>query len=460
MSSLQQMLTDYAIESGVIEDHAGNPSEFTVSTMDTMTALEVEIEELEKQTDDATDEVDHLVKSSEAVVSAESLVINHMNLINRLGYDGEYTRTTQRLAWSGLEESLESLGFNPNMFGGLINDYSFEADEPKEQAAADSEKSKGFLKRFWDLLVTIAKRMKAVFVRFIDLFRSSAEKNKRSIEILGNEITKRSTGTVKEGDMKTSAFAMLMWEGKIDPAQAITKSASNFHDNILGAQKHIHGEVDKLHQVLNNISASKTFLQKAGAALKKIATLGMATDKIKARDVLTGIYNNFPKAFSFKLAGGITAAYVVNTTSEGQLGIKFSVGKTTVEAPATSPVPSMAVIKSIHEVMKLGQKTIDDIIKLMDIESKATDLLIKKVDELSKISFETKADNELAHTIGSAVQALVGVGNTFLPAYNKYTIKLQHSSYKYAMSALSRYTKGDAKPADAKDADPKAKDAK
>ena len=437
MSTLQDMLTGYAIESGVIENHA----EITINTMDTMTDLEVEIEDLAKKSKDATDEIDHLVKSSDAIVSAEAFVISHINQINRLGQDDTYSRTTQRLAWSGLEESLESLGFDPRLFSDLTTDYSFEADEPKEQATKDVEKSKSFLKRFWELLVAVGKRLKAVFVRLIDVFRSSSEKNKRSIDILGEELKKRSGGTAKEGEMKTSAFSTLMMDGKLDPTKAVANAVLNYKSNVLGAQEAIHGEVAKLHGILNAISANKSGLQKLGEKLKSIFTLGMAGDKMKVRDVLTGIYKGFPKNFNFTLGGGINAVYTVNTSTDGQLGIKFGLTKPTVKAPDSAPVPSMEYLTAIHKVMTEGQKVLDSIVQKMQEETKVTDALIKQVDDLSKISFESKADNELAHTIGSAVQALAGVGNTFLPTYNKYVVKLQHSSYKYAMSALSRYSK-------------------
>src|SRR5690606_5555959 len=83
-------------------------------------------------------------------------------------------------------------------------------------------KGKNILKKLWAMLAKAAEGVKALFVRFLDLFRTSNEKNERSAAILKQDIAGRSENLKNaEAKLKNTGLGELVVGDKVDVIGAL-----------------------------------------------------------------------------------------------------------------------------------------------------------------------------------------------------------------------------------------------
>lgn len=434
MSTLQDMLANYAVESGLIDAEGNTTEEITVVTNDTVTELENEIDDVSEKISDAHRDMDQVVEASDAILATESLLVGHINRLRDPEAAGQYTRLAQELTWSGVVETMEAYKFPQAIYGDIVDGMSFEADEPAAQAGKDAEKADGVLKKLWAMLQKAAAAVKAMFIRFLDLFRTNNEKNKRSVDILKAELAKRSD-KLKNADAKisNSGWTDLSVNGKIDVPAALALVGKGYSEDLKAAQVKIKETIVQVSDIMKRDNH-------AGMVDALLKTLNIRKgDEVEASKVLNKFLESFPKDFSFALPGGRKGEYSVVRKSSGAAEVKFEITKPSAKLEGDHPVPSIQYVENILTVLKANTETVETINKSIQDNITETDKLLEAAKVMAAKPGATKEQEAPLKAVGNAATALVNSSKVFLPKYNSYALNVGHDAYKYGLKVLSMY---------------------
>lgn len=202
---MNTFLTDLAVESGVIEEHAGSPEEITINTMDTETELEEVIEKLAADVEKASDQnkgTDQLVKT---MVSLEA----KLTMLQGMRETGEsLNATAAKMYSSAIATSMEARGFPLKLYGDVVSemDHSFESHQAYDYSTEAEAKTEGLLTRIKAML----KKALDGFINFWKDMASRVGTMGKTVTGLGETlITKSGTlGGKAPGDGKISASGL------------------------------------------------------------------------------------------------------------------------------------------------------------------------------------------------------------------------------------------------------------
>lgn len=436
MSTIEKMLLDLAVESGdVIEEHAGNPEEITVITDNTTSELEEELEELGEKIKDSNRELDQVLEASDAIVSAESMLVGHINQMRDVEHAGEYNRTVQRLTWDSIVDSMEAYKFPEAIYSSITDDIAFEAEESVAQAEADAVKGEGILKRIWNMLVIVANAAKNLYTKFLDLFRNTNETNKKANVSLKANIASREGEASKE-EFKTSSYSDLVANDTVDAKGAVQATIKGHIGHIVTLDKSLSDVMTSVNKILTAGANGGT--DKLASAVNSAA--GADVSKLMDSSELLVQFFSELKDFNFDLHGGSKVEFTKNAKVGKASKIGFNISKVTATAPATSPVPSLADLSEIVTVLEIQNKTIDSVNASMAESAKLTDELIKQAKALAEA--ETKEeDKKIIEMIVKTTNVLITSSKGILPKYNSKVIQTGRSAYKYAQAAANLYPK-------------------
>lgn len=440
MSILQSMLADLAIESGVMEEQEGSPEELTIVTDDTVTELEDEISELADKVTDSNSELDQVLEASDAIVSTEALLADRMAFLRNPQHASQYNRTVQAMNWQGVQESMEGYKFPTALYEDVVGGVSFEAEEGADgsaQAAKDVEKKDGLIKKFLAMLAGAARAAKALFIRFLDLFRTSNEKNGRSVDILAKYVANRE-GVAKSDKVKTSGYRELVVGGAIDAPAALKMIKDGYNQHLKGAQAKIDGVVVKVADVIKRSNSSGV----AGVWDSALKGLGFRNeDNVTAAAVINKFLEDFPKDFEYALGGGRKASFAVTRKSSGSPTVSFSISATSAEAPKEMATPSLNDVSGIVTALRSQHKFIEEVNKSLNDNIKISDSVLKAAEIDAKKPGVAKSEEAPLRAVVGAAQAVLNISKIFLPKYNQLALSTAHQAYKFGLSVASKYPK-------------------
>jgi len=445
--SVQFFLDQLAVESDIMEEQNGNPDEITVVTEETLTELEEDLNSLAEKITDQNAEIDQVIETSDAVVSVESLIVDRINDLRNPEFIASYSKTTHALIRDNIVTSMEGYNFSDKLIRGVLGsepEFSFEADEENaagKNAEKASEKSEGWIKKLMTMLAAAASAAKAMFVRILDLFRTSSEKNKRSAAILKKVISERE-GQPKNGKMKGKAYSALMAGGKVDPEAAMKLVSDGYTKHLKPAQLGVNKAVKDVSDIL--IRGSGTGVAEAvrtmvGAIADKAG--GKDSKEASAAAVLNVFMSKFPENFNFELPGKREASFELTRKSTGVPTVSFAIGKPTVTAPDEIDVPSLDQIKKFAEVIETGVKLVDGINAEIDENIKLSEKVLTDAEQMAKKPGVDPKDEAPMRAVVGAAQALINASKIFMPKYNEFALKTGNVVYKYGMAAASQYPK-------------------
>lgn len=437
--SLQNYLHTLSVESGLVEGDEGDVSEITVVTPETVTELESEVEDLAGKIKESNAELDQVLEASDAVISTEAALAKRVQVLRNPAFAASYNRTSQALLMGGAEEAMEAYKMPSALYSNLA-ETSFEADEAGGgvgQAEKDAVKTEGWMKKFMTILANAAKAAKALFIRFLDLFRTSGEKNARSVAILEKAISERE-GTAKDGKMKGSSFSDLTVNGQVNPAAALQLVNDGYTKHLSDAQTKVNGVVTKVADILKRGSSSG-FKGVIDSLLKASGARG--DDSHSAALVLGAFINEFPSDFKYPLPGGREASYSVTKKSTGAPTVSFSISKASGEAPAEIDVPSLGDLSKLVSELKANAKVIGDATTAIDASIKSSESLLTTAEEMAKKPGASKEDQAPLQAVVGAAQSVLTISKMFLPKFNDHALKTAHAAYQYGLTAVSKYPK-------------------
>lgn len=447
MSILQSMLADLAVESGIMEQQA-SPDEITIVTSETVTQLEDEVSELSDKISDSNAELDQVLEASDAIVSTEALLADRINFLRNPAQAAAYNSVTQAMNWSGVIESMEGYKFPKALYDNVVGTPSFEAEEGQDgsaQAGKDVEKKDGLIKKFLAMLANAAKAAKALFVRFLDLFRTSNEKNGRSVAILEKAMGERE-GVAKSDKIKGTGYRDLVVNGTVDPVQALKLIEEGYNTHLKGTQAKIDAVVLEVADLLKR-GTVEGFSRALDAVLKKVGARGENT--ATAALVLTTFLDRFPESFEYKLGGDRTAAFAITRKSTGAPTVAFTISAIKADAPAEVAVPSLGDVGGIVAALKKQHAFIDEINKAITANIAVSEKVLSEAETAAKKPGATKEDEAPLRAVVGAAQAVMNISKVFLPKYNQLALTTAHSSFKFGMAVVNQYPKkGAAKAAE------------
>lgn len=449
--NLESILRDYAIESGLVDDHEGNPEEITVVTDETVSELEEELQEVANKVSDAKAEVDQIVEASDAIVSVESVIQTRLHQLNDPEFQAEYSRTVQAMSWGIIQDSMEGHGFPKSVIDEMMSDVSYEADEgeggKEGQAKKDGSKLKAALAKFWAWLKKIGETIKQAWIRFLDLFRTSADKNKRSAAIL-KKLAGEREATLKKADSKINlgSFKDLAVGGKVDAKgtvrlleQCYTQNLVKNSDAVADVTKRT---LDALNRFVNtgNESGWKTLVNSVN---RKIDDVLGKNNAITSSVIVEGFIAELPGAFNFELAGGYKAEYT--TSNNGKPAIKFAIKRENEPKDmGESTVPALSEVNEIASAIDDVTKLLGDVQKNIEKSIADTDILIKQATALASKNVAIQQTGNEVPVIQAIITSLQSINNSTrqsVPVFNQHVLKTSHTAYKYGLAVISKYPK-------------------
>lgn len=440
MSILQSMLADLAVESGVMEEQQASPDEITIVTEDTVTELEDEVAELADKITEGNANLDQVLEASDAIVSTEAMLADRIAFLRNPTHASQYNSTVQAMNWTGVVESMEGYKFPAALYTDVVGDVSFEAEEGQDgsaQAGKDAEKKEGLIKKFLAMLANAAKAAKAFFVRLLDLFRTSNEKNGRSIQILEQAIAERE-GVAKSEKIKTSGYRQLVVDGAVKPVEAMKLVEDGYNTHLKGAQAKIDGVVVEIADIIKRGGVD---------GWKKVAdsfakAVGMRNENTTTASMVLNVFlEKFPKAFEYKLPGGRTASFAVVRKSTGAPTVNFTISAISAEAPADMATPSLGDATAIVAALKKQNAFIEEVNKALNANISASEKVLAQAELAAKKPGATKEDEAPLRAVVGAAQAVLNISKVFLPKYNQLALETAHSAYKFGMTVVSQYPK-------------------
>lgn len=395
---MNNFLQDLAFESGIVEEHAGNPEEITIATMDTETDLEEVVEDLADDVEKATEQNKGTDQLVEAMVSLENKII----MLKNMRESGESLNATAAKMYSNsIATSMEARGFPIELYASSISEmnHSFESHHAYDYSAEAEEKTEGIFNKIKGML----KAALDAFIRFWKDMASRIGTMGKTVVGLGESLI------VKSGTLG----------GKSPNKDKISTSG-------------ISGAAVNPSAVINDLKAATTKLnsneKKLAEALKMIgdATLTKANSSDTNRESSRLLSAIEPV---ITLPNGYTLEY--NETDGSKLEVK---GGTDLNVKTVDVLTQPEIRKLGNDIMGLGKAlTISDSDQrsLIGVIENSTNKMVASLEKDDKAT-------------GTGVMKDFNIGVKMIRSgravFNKHAASVAKQAYRYASLSINRHS--------------------